>query len=88
MKEWFTAPELEALALTAIAGTERNVRRQAEREGWQSRAAEGRGGGREYHITSLPEAARIELALRSINSLGNSNSGAAGMSPSVETPLA
>lgn len=67
MKEWFTAPELEALALTAIAGTERNVRRQAEREGWQSRAAEGRGGGREYHITSLPEAARIELALRSLN---------------------
>lgn len=74
MTEWFTAPELEGLALPAIAGTERNVRRQAEREGWKSRPAGGKGGGREYHISSLPERARIELALRSLNS------GEAGMS--------
>ncbi|MDO8837980.1 MAG: Mu transposase C-terminal domain-containing protein [Parvibaculum sp.] len=63
---WFSAQELAGLGLPAIAGTERGVQLQATREGWQSRPREGRGGGREYHLTSLPEAARIELALRAI----------------------
>lgn len=63
MKEWLTAQDLLTLSLPGVGD---HPWRQAEREGWQWRPREGRGGGREYHLASLPEAARIELARRSI----------------------
>lgn len=74
MSQWFSAAELDELKLPAIALQASNVVRQAHREGWQSRPREGRGGGREYYIGSLPEAARIELARRAI-SLSTSDAG-------------
>ncbi|WOF75345.1 Mu transposase C-terminal domain-containing protein [Parvibaculaceae bacterium PLY_AMNH_Bact1] len=64
--DWFSSKDLAALKLSAIPHHRSNVDRQAEREGWQWRPREGRGGGREYHLSSLPEAARIELARRSL----------------------
>lgn len=64
--EWLSCDELATLKLPAIPGTERGVQKQAEREQWKSRPREGRGGGREYYIGSLPEAARIELARRAL----------------------
>lgn len=50
-KEWFTAAELAGLP--GMPGTERGVRKAADRESWQSRKRE-RGKGLEYHLTSLP----------------------------------
>ena len=38
-----------------------NVRRRAIKEGWQSRRREGRGGGLEYHISSLPPIVQKKL---------------------------
>lgn len=67
MKRWFASQELAELGLPALAGSERRIRSQAEREGWRSRPREGRGGGREYHLASLPDAARIELARRALS---------------------
>lgn len=66
--QWFTCQELAELDLEALPGHRVNMLRMAEREGWLSRPREGRGGGREYLFSSLPEAARIELALRFMNS--------------------
>lgn len=65
-RQWLSAQYLADLKLPAIAGHLSNVIKQAVREGWTWRAREGRGGGREYYIGSLPEAARIELARRAI----------------------
>ncbi|MBX3447550.1 MAG: DDE-type integrase/transposase/recombinase [Parvibaculaceae bacterium] len=82
MKEWFTAQELAALKLDAICSDRADIFRQAEREGWRARPREGRGGGREYHITSLPEAARIDLALRSLSETSVPNSSPSPMAVS------
>lgn len=63
MKEWFTAKELAEFKLPTLPSTERNVQLKSKRDCWKSRAREGRGGGKEYHISSLPEIARIQLAV-------------------------
>lgn len=62
-REWFSAAELEALALPSMPGTRRGIALAAESQGWQARPRRGRGGGVEYHIGSLPMAARAKLAL-------------------------
>ena len=69
-QEWWTAAELAALALPEIPTTESGVLRFGVREGWRSRPREGRGGGREYHVSALPEAARAELARRALAEAG------------------
>lgn len=62
MKIWFTVPELAALELSSLPGTERGIRKKADTEGWQSqpRAA---GKGNEYHIDSLPVKARTAIKI-------------------------
>ena len=68
--EWFTAAELAKLSLPGLPsastpdGARRVISRQAQKECWQSRERTGRGGGREYHVSSLPDEARKALALR------------------------
>jgi putative transposase len=62
-REWFSAAELEALALPSMPGTRRGIALAAETQGWQTRPRRGRGGGVEYHVGSLPMAARAKLAL-------------------------
>jgi len=59
VKEWFAANEVAGLA--GMPGTVQAVNMRARREGWQGRKREGRGGGNEYHIDSLPEATRYAL---------------------------
>src|SRR6266540_2760358 len=59
---WFRGREL--VGLPGLPDTDRNVRARAIREGWQSRERTGRGGGREYHISNLPDRARAALLLR------------------------
>ncbi|ACI98508.1 Mu transposase C-terminal domain-containing protein [Rhodospirillum centenum] len=71
MKDWFTAAELADLQLPAIASTERGIRGQATRGGWESRQRAARGGGREYPLSALPEEARLELARRAAAEAGD-----------------
>ncbi|HEY1503217.1 MAG TPA: DNA-binding protein [Stellaceae bacterium] len=52
--EWLTAFELAPF----MGMTERAVRNNALREQWTKRRRAGRGGGYEFHISSLPAAAR------------------------------
>lgn len=74
-QEWFTIAELAELALPGLPGTKRGVQDVAERESWArkvddegsalSRPRRARGGGVEYHLTVLPEAARLKVLGRS-----------------------
>ncbi len=68
-KNWLTAKELAELRLAGMPATERAIQIMAKREGWQdhsslARKRAGRGGGWEYHIDLLPEAARTDLEAR------------------------
>lgn len=67
MKRWFSTSELDEMELPGLVKLARHIVRQADREGWRHRPREGRGGGREYHLASLPDAARIEIARRSLS---------------------
>ncbi len=61
LREWYSACEL--VGLPGMPATKSGVIRRATRESWKYRNRAGRGGGREYHITSLPAATRAHLAL-------------------------
>ncbi len=60
-KEYFTASELASYELASLPSTFQNINRKAQKEDWKHQQRNGRGGGKEYHINSLPEAARIDL---------------------------
>ena len=49
---WFTSPELAGLP--NLPSTKQGVRKKAHKEVWQWRKRVASGGGREYHISSLP----------------------------------
>jgi len=57
MKEWYSAKEL--VSLPGMPGTIQGVLKRVE--SWESRPRQGKGGGREYHISSLPEETRAHL---------------------------
>lgn len=60
--EWFTTAELAGQ--TGLPADRKSVLRRAKREGWTSRERIASGGGREYHISSLPAETRATLLLR------------------------
>ena len=65
--EWFSAAELADLNLPGVPGTPPGVQKMARREGWmgaegKTRKRQGRGGGVEFHVSLLPEAARTRIA--------------------------
>ncbi len=76
VQEWFSAAELAALALPGLPSTKMGVLKLASREGWDratdtvrgplARKRKARGGGLEYHVSLLPEAARTKLAAASV----------------------
>lgn len=58
-KEYFTATEIaEALGMSKAG-----VLKKADRESWQWQKRKGKGGGKEYHINSLPISAQTALIL-------------------------
>ena len=64
MIEWRTAADWIDQALPEAPGTKSGFIRKAKKEGWQSRERQGRGGGLEYHYSSLPDRARAAYLLR------------------------
>ncbi|MDD5044830.1 MAG: transposase [Candidatus Omnitrophica bacterium] len=60
VKEWYTAKELAGLP--GMPNTDSAVVRKAKNKNWQSRKRRGKGGGKEYHIASLPNETRKSLA--------------------------
>lgn len=63
---WHTAAELAAMGLPGLPGTARNINATASRQEWPHRPRQGRGGGREYPVSALPERARAALARRAL----------------------
>ena len=65
MKEWFTAKELADAKLPGMPATRAGIEKVGERQGWRAsahvRKRAGRGGGFEYHISLLPNAAQARL---------------------------
>jgi len=59
--EWFSGEEL--VSQIGLPNSARGIRNKANNEQWQSRPRAGKGGGREYHISSLPQATRVHLLL-------------------------
>lgn len=66
--EWMTAAEIADLRLPELPHTKSAVIRRAVREGWQqsgyARRRNASGGGWEYNVSVLPEAAASEVARR------------------------
>ena len=58
---WLTAAEIAAATLPDFPITKRGINKIANRENWVSRPRLGRGGGKEYNITSLPVKAQKAL---------------------------
>lgn len=58
MKEWVSLRDLAAAALPGLPGTVQGLSRYAGRHGWTGRSRSERGGGTEYHYSTLPSAAR------------------------------
>lgn len=56
MKQWLTIAELQRLGLRSLPRSAPALRKLAA--GWQARPREGKGGGVEYAVGSLPEAAQ------------------------------
>ena len=70
MSDWKTAAEWAAEGLNELPRTERGLNKLSESGGWRAlgsthaRKRAGRGGGWEYHLTCLPEAAQADWARR------------------------
>ena len=62
MKSWFSA--LELCDSPHLPSTVQNINAKAKIEQWQFRPRSGRGGGKEYHINSLPQETRAHLLLQ------------------------
>jgi len=59
MKEWFSASEL--VGMPGLPNTPQNVKCRAKRECWKKQKRKGRGGGWEYHLSSLPKETEQHL---------------------------
>ncbi len=81
-RDWLSATEIAALALPQVPASQQGVGALAKREGWDRtdkvRPRAGRGGGTEYHISLLPEAAQAALlAMRQAQAPGEPSAPAA-----------
>ncbi len=71
VQEWFTAAELACRTLPDLPASPRGIAFKAEREAWTKpeqrgtwwRERTGRGGGIEYHLSVLPQAAQVKLCI-------------------------
>jgi putative transposase len=66
-EQWFSIRTISQIALQLRVGTipisVKGLLTMAARDSWESRRRAGRGGGREFHIDSLPELVRTALNL-------------------------
>lgn len=68
--DWKTAAEWAAEGLAGLPGTRQGVEHTAKQGDWRThgvthaRKRKGRGGGWEYHVSCLPDAAQADRARR------------------------
>ncbi|WP_305953929.1 DNA-binding protein, partial [Histophilus somni] len=61
LKEFYSVQELSTFNVSSLPGSIRRISDKAKRENWQSRKREGRGGGLEYALASMPEVIQTEI---------------------------
>ncbi|MEP9372589.1 Mu transposase C-terminal domain-containing protein [Mesorhizobium sp. KR1-2] len=64
---WLSAKEIAAAGLHNLPTSKVSVIDKAKRENWPSRPRAGRGGGREYPVSALPQKAREQLLSRELS---------------------
>ncbi|EGY34738.1 phage transposase [Aggregatibacter actinomycetemcomitans serotype e str. SC1083] len=55
LKSFYSAKELSELGLKSLPSTHRGILDKAKRENWESCKRDGKGGGYEYAVKSMPE---------------------------------
>ena len=76
MNDWLSIIEL--VGLSGLPSTRRRILEKAKRERWQSRPRKGRGGGYEYHISSLPPETQEALTIKATNEIIKETSSSEG----------
>ena len=64
LKTHYSVYELANLKLKTLPSAPKNIWEQAKRENWKSQKRQGRGGGLEYELASLPIEVQNELLLK------------------------
>jgi putative transposase len=89
MKEWLAAADL--VGLPGMPGTVQGINARAKREDWAFQSKQGRGGGREYAVSSLPKETRDALCEKTLELLpvkAEKNKSLAVYDPAPVQPLA
>ena len=89
MKVYVVAAELAGMP--GMPGSIRGIQKKALRENWMSRPRKGRGGGKEYAVSSLPPETRAALCQENIDHLpvkAEQNKSLAVYDPAPVQPLA
>lgn len=68
-KQYYSAQEISELIGMSKAG----VLKRANKEQWEHQPRKGKGGGKEFHIDSLPEEARSKLAKQAAEAIAESS---------------
>ncbi len=71
--EWYSATDL--INVDGLPNTTQAINSQAKKKGWEHRPRAGKGGGKEYNISSLPIEVRAHLAAKNISQCSNTQAG-------------
>ena len=64
LKSYYSVAELLTLKLLSLPKTHKGILDKAKRENWNSRKRDGKGGGVEYAVKSMPEDVQAEIVVK------------------------
>lgn len=64
LKSYYSAQELVELNLEILPKTKKAILTMAKREGWKSQDRQGKGGGFEFAVKSMPEEVQAEIVVK------------------------
>lgn len=64
LKSYYSAQELVELNLEILPKTKKAILTMAKREGWKSQDRQGKGGGFEFAVKSMPEDVQAEIVVK------------------------
>lgn len=76
--DFFSAADLAELNLDGLPQRRDQISRRATKDGWPSRPRDGKGGGREFPLSALPDKARGEILRRRLLEASSKAIGNAG----------
>ncbi len=85
MKEWFSTSTLAGVA--GLPSSVMGVLKKSQKEAWKSQPRSGRGGGNEYHVSSLPVTTQAALLRADLKAKKASKPAAVIKGPANKTAL-